>query len=52
MRKGGTGLGLAIAQELVRGHGGSLVLGDTNENGTSFVIALPKADAVLDAAAE
>ena len=41
-RKGGTGLGLAIAAELVRGHGGRLELARTGEDGTEFVIHLPK----------
>lgn len=40
-RKGGTGLGLAIAEELVRGHGGTLMLVKTDETGTSFRISLP-----------
>ncbi len=42
VRKGGAGLGLAIAQELVRGHGGSLKLLDTGARGTRFIIRLPK----------
>jgi len=42
--KGGAGLGLVIAAELVRGHGGRLELGRTNETGTEFVICLPKAE--------
>ena len=41
--KGGAGLGLAIAAELVRGHGGQLSLGATGPEGTTFVVALPKA---------
>lgn len=41
-RKGGFGLGLAIASELIRGHGGSLVLDKTDEAGTHFSIRLPK----------
>ncbi|RME16116.1 MAG: sensor histidine kinase [Alphaproteobacteria bacterium] len=41
-RKGGTGLGLAIAAELVRGHGGRLVLAETGEGGTRFEIHLPR----------
>ncbi|WP_297772126.1 HAMP domain-containing sensor histidine kinase [uncultured Roseovarius sp.] len=40
--KGGTGLGLTIAAELVRGHGGSLLLEHTDETGTMFCITLPK----------
>lgn len=42
-RKGGSGLGLAIASELVRGHGGRLELTRSDEDGTEFVIHLPKA---------
>ena len=41
-RKGGTGLGLAIAAELVRGHGGRLELARSDEEGSEFVIHLPK----------
>nr|WP_247651022.1 HAMP domain-containing sensor histidine kinase [Roseovarius autotrophicus] len=40
--KGGTGLGLTIAAELMRGHGGRLMLEQSNEGGTSFCITLPK----------
>jgi len=42
-RKGGSGLGLAISSDLVKGHGGALELAETGENGTTFVIKLPKA---------
>ncbi|QYX57576.1 HAMP domain-containing histidine kinase [Roseovarius sp. SCSIO 43702] len=41
-RKEGTGLGLSISADLVRGHGGQLVLEQTGPDGTSFVIILPK----------
>ncbi len=41
-RKGGTGLGLAIAAELVRGHGGRLELLRSDEEGTEFVIHIPR----------
>ncbi len=51
-RKGGFGLGLTIASELVRGHGGQLVLEQTSEEGTCFAIHLPKVVMELDAAAE
>ena len=40
--KGGAGLGLVIAAELVRGHGGTLVLKETGPGGTVFSITLPK----------
>lgn len=41
-RKGGFGLGLAISAELVRGHGGRLLLKRSDETGTAFEIHLPK----------
>jgi signal transduction histidine kinase len=41
-RKGGSGLGLAISAELVRGHGGRLELLRSGDDGTEFVIRLPK----------
>ncbi|WP_127901896.1 sensor histidine kinase [Solirhodobacter olei] len=47
-RKGGIGLGLAIAEELVRGHGGRLELVRSDEEGTEFVIRLPKTIAPID----
>ncbi|WP_374630763.1 sensor histidine kinase [Pannonibacter indicus] len=40
-KNGGTGLGLAIALEIVRAHGGRLVLEDTGP-GTTFCIQLPQ----------
>ena len=46
-RKGGIGLGLAIAAELVRGHGGRLELSRSDEDGTEFMIHLPKESATL-----
>ncbi|PWJ20932.1 sensor histidine kinase [Jannaschia seohaensis] len=46
VRKGGTGLGLAIARELVQGHGGTLTLERTGEEGTVFLIELPREIAV------
>ncbi len=46
-RKGGAGLGLAISAELVRGHGGTLELLRSDEDGTEFLIRLPK-DAPAD----
>lgn len=50
--KGGTGLGLAIAAELVRGHGGQLMLESTGPDGTTFEITLPKDVVDLEQAAE
>lgn len=44
VRKGGSGLGLAISQELVRGHGGNLVLKETGPEGTTFEFRLPRGD--------
>lgn len=52
VRKGGSGLGLVIAADLVRGHGGRLVLSRTDNTGTTFKIQLPKADLALDLTAE
>ena len=46
-RKGGSGLGLAIAAELIRGHGGQLVLDHTGPEGTQFSISLPKGDGTI-----
>lgn len=40
-RAGGTGLGLAIARDLMRGHGGDIVLGETSDAGTVFHLHLP-----------
>jgi signal transduction histidine kinase len=37
----GTGLGLAIARELMRAHGGDLVLAETGPQGSRFRITLP-----------
>ena len=38
---GGTGLGLAIVRELVRAHGGEVMLEQSDENGTTFRVCLP-----------
>jgi signal transduction histidine kinase len=40
-RQGGTGLGLAIAREIMRAHGGDIVLAHTGEEGTTFRLTLP-----------
>lgn len=48
-RKGGSGLGLAISSELIRGHGGHLILLRSDENGTCFSICLPRGDVSLPA---
>ncbi len=42
---GGTGLGLAIARELMRAHGGDLVLLATGPTGSTFRMTLPSRDA-------
>lgn len=47
VRKGGFGLGLTIAEELVRGHGGSLTLKETKKIGTVFEIYLPKGEGTV-----
>lgn len=41
-RKGGSGLGLAIAADLVRNHGGRLELLRSDEDGTQFILHLPR----------
>jgi signal transduction histidine kinase len=41
VRQGGSGLGLVIADEIVRGHGGTLSLEASDSNGTIFAISLP-----------
>src|SRR5262245_4578243 len=40
-RAGGAGLGLAIARDLVRAHGGDIVLAETSAQGTTFRFTLP-----------
>ena len=40
-KQGGTGLGLALTQELVRGHGGDLVVATEVDRGTTFTIRVP-----------
>jgi signal transduction histidine kinase len=42
-RAGGTGLGLAIARDLVRCHGGEIVMTGTGPEGTTFRFTLPAA---------
>ncbi|MBV9522151.1 MAG: HAMP domain-containing histidine kinase [Alphaproteobacteria bacterium] len=44
-RLGGTGLGLAIARELMRAHGGDIVLVESTATGTIFRLTLPALDA-------
>jgi signal transduction histidine kinase len=40
-RLGGTGLGLPIAREIMRAHGGDVVLAHTGDEGTAFRLTLP-----------
>jgi signal transduction histidine kinase len=40
-RPGGTGLGLAIAREIMRAHGGDIMLGESTAAGTTFCLRLP-----------
>jgi signal transduction histidine kinase len=40
-RPGGTGLGLAVARDLMRAHGGDIVLARTGADGTVFRLTLP-----------
>ncbi len=40
-RNGGAGLGLAIARDLIRAHGGELILRHTGPNGAIFTMSLP-----------
>ena len=49
-RKGGTGLGLVITRDILRSHGGDLVLVDTGDGGTTFRLVLPAAPSVRQAA--
>ena len=41
METGGVGLGLTIARDVVRNHGGELVLSESSRGGVSAVIRLP-----------
>jgi signal transduction histidine kinase len=40
-RPGGTGLGLAMVRELMRSHGGDVILARTGADGTAFELRLP-----------
>ncbi len=51
-RAGGTGLGLAIAEEVMRAHGGEIVLKGTGAEGTVFCLTLPGEAHRLNEAAE
>ncbi len=39
---GGRGLGLAIASEIVKAHGGSIIVSDSDLGGASFTVRLPR----------
>jgi len=41
-RPGGSGLGLAIVREVLRAHGGDIVLASSSANGTAFRLRLPQ----------
>jgi signal transduction histidine kinase len=44
----GSGLGLAVAWKLVKAHGGDIILGDSEQQGTMFHILMPaKIEAAL-----
>jgi signal transduction histidine kinase len=47
-RRGGTGLGLAIARDLIRAHGGDLLLRSTGPAGTEFVMGLATVELVTE----
>ena len=38
---GGAGLGLAITRDLVRAHGGDIILSETGTGGSTFCFTLP-----------
>jgi two-component system, OmpR family, heavy metal sensor histidine kinase CusS len=42
-RAGGTGLGLSLSREILRAHGGDLVLGRSESDYTEFIASLPAA---------
>ncbi|MBM3488603.1 MAG: HAMP domain-containing histidine kinase, partial [Alphaproteobacteria bacterium] len=46
-KSGGTGLGLAIARDLLRGHGGDIILAESGPRGTRFRLFLPATVAAL-----
>jgi signal transduction histidine kinase len=42
---GGSGLGLAICQSVVEAHGGTITFRSLPDQGTTFIVRLPRADA-------
>jgi signal transduction histidine kinase len=51
VRSGGTGLGLAIAAEIIRAHGGTILLVDHDGPGAAFEISVPDRPIAFDLAA-
>src|SRR5579864_2567067 len=49
-RPGGTGLGLAIVREVMRAHGGEIILVESTAQGTLFRLTMPRAGAEADSA--
>jgi signal transduction histidine kinase len=49
VRRGGTGLGLAIAAEIVRAHGGDILLVERPGAGAAFEFSIPDRPVNLDA---
>ena len=43
-REKGTGLGLAFVREIVREHGGDVIVSDAPDGGSVFAFELPRAD--------
>jgi signal transduction histidine kinase len=44
----GSGLGLTIARHIVEAHGGSICVGDSSEEGTTFVFVIPQGEVPKD----
>jgi signal transduction histidine kinase len=48
-KSNGTGLGLAIVNKVIGDHGGCVVVEDTSQSGTTFLVKLPRAAHLLTA---